>query len=106
MEDIHDYVRKAAATSQEMDLMYHKIIPGGDQLTVAQVRGLQAIRSMEDSSMDRFNGLLSISQDWHARVKVLKVCSDDLYMLLLLVTYTNMTHADHLGASDECEFCC
>ena len=47
--------------------------------------------------MDCFDGLLGIPQDWHARVTVLKVCSHDLYMLLLLVT----THANHLGAFGE-----
>ena len=73
MEEIHHYVPRVPARSEDIDFAYHNVILGGDQFTAARIRSSQAIRSMEDSSVDRFEGLLGVPQDWHAQVTVLKV---------------------------------
>ena len=52
---------------------FHNLVLGGDPLTVARVRGLQAIRCHEDNSLDRLEGFLGVPQDWHAHVTLLKV---------------------------------
>ena len=39
---------------------------GGDQLTVARIRGTQKIRGNSETSEQRFDGLLPVVVDWHA----------------------------------------
>ena len=46
---------------------------GGDQLTVARVRGTQALRDTHDSPTDRLQGVVPVIEDWHARMAVMKV---------------------------------
>lgn len=53
---------------------FHEILFGGDQLTVARVRGAQAIRDTHDKRVDRFEGLVPVVEVWHARMTFLKVC--------------------------------
>ena len=55
------------------DTRFHEILIGGDQLTVARVRGAQAIRDTHDKRVDRFEGLIPVVEDWHARMTFLKV---------------------------------
>ena len=45
---------------------------GGDQLTVARVRGTQYLRDSEDKRVDRYEGLIPTIEDWHARMIMLK----------------------------------
>lgn len=52
---------------------FHRILLGGDQLTVARARGSIAVRKDHDSSKQRFDGLLPIVEDWHAKQSLLKV---------------------------------
>ena len=49
------------------------ILIGGDQLTVARARGAQKAKVNSVSSSNRFDGLLPMVEDWHAKVVVLKV---------------------------------
>ena len=46
---------------------------GGDQLTVARVRGAQLIRSNSGTNRDRFTGILPVAEDWHAKQCLLQV---------------------------------
>lgn len=55
------------------DTRFHEILIGGDQLTVARVRGAQAIRDTHDKRVDRFEGVIPVVEDWHARMTFLKV---------------------------------
>ena len=41
---------------------------GGDQLTVARVRGIQALWQAQDRPVDRLEGLIPVVEDWHARM--------------------------------------
>ena len=51
---------------------FFKIIFGGDQLTVARMRGTQALRSTEETAMLRLDGILPVVEDC-ARMTLLKV---------------------------------
>lgn len=46
---------------------------GGDQLTVARIRGVQALRDTQARRMDKYEGLEPVVEDWHARMTVMKV---------------------------------
>jgi len=52
---------------------YHHILFGGDQLTVCRARGVQSARFHEDESEERFEGLLPVTEDWHARMTLMRV---------------------------------
>lgn len=67
------------------DTRFHEILIGGDQLTVARVRGAQAIRDTHDKRVDRFEGVIPVVEDWHARMTFLKVY---MFAWLLCGRYT------------------
>ena len=52
---------------------FFKILLGGDQLTVARVRGTQALRASEDKAVDRLEGVIPVVEDWHARMTLMIV---------------------------------
>ena len=52
---------------------FFPILFGGDQLTVARVRGTQALRVSHDSPVDCLEGVVPIVEDWHARMTLMKV---------------------------------
>jgi len=45
------------------DTRFHEILIGGDQLTVARVRGAQAIRDTHDKRVERFEGVILVVKD-------------------------------------------
>ncbi len=61
------------------DTKFFKIFLGGDQLTVARVRGTQALRVTQDRAMDRLQGLIPVNEDWHARMALIKVSGDGVF---------------------------
>lgn len=72
-------------TKDAMILKDHILVTtlvGGDQLTTARARGAQLIQSDYDSSKDRLAGLLPVTEDWHAKMCLMKVIS---YMHVLCV---------------------
>ncbi len=52
---------------------FHKILLGGDQFTVARVRGTQALRVSEEKAVDRLEGVIPVVEDWHTRMTLNKV---------------------------------
>ena len=46
---------------------------GGDQLTVARVRGTQALWKAQDRPVNRLEGLIPVVEDWHARMALVRV---------------------------------
>ena len=90
MDKLHEYV-PARYVIEEYDLFedglvqldkeaYHQILFGGDQLTVARARGSISIRSDHRDGCipictrrDRLEGLVPITEDWHAKQCLLKV---------------------------------
>jgi len=88
MDKLHDYVPAQQVVEYfdvfedndpiEMDeQIYHQILLGGDQLTVAHARGSASIRADHIthvcSRRDRLEGLLPVVEDWHAKQCLLKV---------------------------------
>ena len=63
---------------------FFKILLGGDQLTVARVRGTQALRQTEDTAVNRLQGLIPVIEDWHARMALVKVISKQNYRIFPL----------------------
>ena len=55
------------------DTQFHPILFGGDQLTVSRMRGAQILRDTHDKATDRFEGIVPVIEDWHARMTFLKV---------------------------------
>lgn len=51
-----------------------QILLGGDQLTVARVRGAVAARSSHENARDRLEGVIPVVEDWHARQVLMQVC--------------------------------
>jgi len=88
MEKLHEYV-PAVNVKEHYDLfddgylfdvdeeVFHQILFGGDQLTVARARGSSIMRSDHVTSLssrrDRLEGLLPVAEDWHAKQCLLKV---------------------------------
>ena len=68
------------------DASMYKIILGGDQLTCARVRGAQAIRCNGETSSSRLEGVIGVSEDWHAKVTLLQVntvlCINGVYTVI------------------------
>ena len=56
------------------DTKFNAKLLGGDQLTVVRVRSTQALRDTLDSATQRYEGLIPVIEDWHARVILLQVC--------------------------------
>ena len=54
---------------------FHYILFGGDQLTVERSLGSKHERSNERCEIDRLDGLITVIEDWHAKVALLKVCT-------------------------------
>ena len=55
------------------DKQYTMTLVGGDQLTVARIRGSQRIRGNSDTSEERLDGLLPVAEDWHAKMCFMEV---------------------------------
>lgn len=49
------------------------LILGGDQMTSARVRGSQRIRSNSERGVDRLQGVVPVTEDWHAKMCFLEV---------------------------------
>ena len=56
---------------------FHPILFGGDQLTVARIRGTKVLRDTHDTPSERFEGIVPVVEDWHARMALLKVSQGD-----------------------------
>ena len=51
----------------------HHILFGGDQLTVARVRGVIRQRQTSETGQGRMEGLIPVVEDWHAKVCLMSV---------------------------------
>lgn len=78
MESLHQYVpthrqeKKVDIPDSEEQVTlqvdeFHHILLGGDQLTVARVRGAQRIRENSESASAGLQGLVPVVEDWHAK---------------------------------------
>lgn len=78
MDQIQTYAPSISKTKQAFskdgdvvaeieDTNFHKILIGGDQLTVTRCRGAAAARSDHRTSLECLRGLVPVSEDWHAK---------------------------------------
>ena len=56
---------------------FHRVLLGGDQLTVARVRSCQRGRANSDCAANRLIGLLPVAEDWHTGVVLLTVSKNN-----------------------------
>jgi L1 cell adhesion molecule like protein len=75
------------ATISIKDKQYAMTLVGGDQLTVARMRGAQRIRGNSENSEERFDGVLPVAEDWHAKICFMEVmegciCIETLYNIV------------------------
>lgn len=54
---------------------------GGDQLTVARMHGIQALRDTHDTPLDRCEGVTPVIENWHARMALMKVRLHIIFMI-------------------------
>ena len=52
---------------------FHKLLFGGDQLTVACARGAIEFRSLHAKSLHCLEGVTPVVEDWHTRMTLMKV---------------------------------
>ena len=53
---------------------FRQLLLGGDQLTAARCRGSAAARCDSDTKKERLYGLIPVSEDWHGKYRLCKVC--------------------------------
>ena len=68
-----------APKRMQIDTM-HKVLVGGDQLTVARMKGAKSMREDSQHDAGRLDGFIPVVEDWHTKVCLLEV---RLFMLLL-----------------------
>jgi len=83
MDKLHEYIpTKPVVTERTLesgevkrmeDYAMCKSLIGGDQLTVARVRGSAAARVDHQTKKDRLEGFIPVVEDWHAKQCLLKV---------------------------------
>ena len=83
LEKLHEYVPQQSETEKtllengiEIEYETYKfchLVMAGDQLTCARIRGAQAVRSHGDNNLEKLNGFVPATMDWHAKVTLLKV---------------------------------
>jgi len=53
--------------------LFHRVLLGGDQLTIARCRGSIAARCDHPTLLERFRGIVPVTEDWHAKRTYLMV---------------------------------
>ena len=63
------------------DQLFHQVILGGNQLTVARARSCQRGRENSDTGLSKLSGVVPIAEDWHSGVILLtaSVCTTIYY---------------------------
>ena len=57
----------------QLDFDDTRILFGGDMLTSARIQGTQALRSTEETAVERLEGVVPVTEDWHSRMTSMKV---------------------------------
>lgn len=75
MEELQEaYVPKFVVDTDELNCEhFHKLLLGGDQLTVARCRSAQHGRSNEVTPSEQLKGFVPCVEDWHAKQCLLEV---------------------------------
>ena len=103
LDELHKYV-PTKQTTQEFEVVhgedqvehislkvdhFHHILLGGDQLTIARVRGCQRIRNNSENGRACLEGFFPIIEDWHTKMCYMKVS----YPLILYIHTHNYMYS-------------
>ena len=72
MVDILTHMHQYVPLHIKLETLHHILI-GGDQLTAERIKGAQSLRKNSTSGTGRLEGLVPVSEDWHAKVCFLQV---------------------------------
>ncbi len=67
------FIPSTGETVQVQHAAFHRVLFGGDQLTVARGRGAQKARVNSVSPQARLDGLIPCAEDWHTKLNLLGV---------------------------------
>ena len=78
------------------DTKFFQLLITGDLLTAFTAMGTQTLRKTEKEAVDRLEGLIPVSDNWHARMALMKVIIvhnslQIILLLLLLIVYLEET---------------
>lgn len=81
MKNLHKYVpKKTYKVTYHLPEQFvcmedrcYRTLFGGDQLTVCRSRSAQSARCNDDVSEERWDGLIPVTEDWHARMTLMRV---------------------------------
>ena len=76
-----------APKRMQIDTM-HKVLIGGDQLTVARMKGAKSMREDSQHDAGRLDGFIPVVEDWHTKVCLLEVRLFHVAMMILSVSST------------------
>lgn len=76
LQDLQRYI-PIASTEGGKKTSFHQVIFGGDQLTAKRARSAIRIRDNSISDVDRLQGFVPASEDWHTKVVFLEVSSSN-----------------------------
>jgi len=95
MKSLHNYVPKKTykltyhLPDEDFTVnedFHHRILLGGDQLTVCRTRGARLARSHDDEPTQHFDGFIPVAEDWHTRMTMMRV---SVYRCCVIVIYIN-----------------
>lgn len=69
------------------EISFHRLLFGGDQLTAKRARAGICIRNNSVNSSDRLEGLLPVSEDWHAKVVFLEVSTYIMHLSMSCMSH-------------------
>ena len=95
MDEIQTYAPSKSKTKQAFskdgevvaeieDTDFHRILVGGDQLTVARCRDAAAARSDHRTSLECLRGVVPVSEDWHTK-RIFLMVNIECYFVLSVV---------------------
>ena len=58
----------------------------GDQLTVARARGAASLRCRHETALDRLEGYVPVTSDWHARLCVVTVRATGVHDCVIIIS--------------------
>lgn len=79
------------------DTRFWKVLFGGDQLTVARIRGTQTLRDTQETAQLRLEGVVPVVEDWHSRMTFMKV--DYIHVYHILFSTMHIFYCDYMVKS-------
>ena len=79
---VNHFINSTGESVTLQNAKFSPIIMGGDHLTAERARGAIRIRMNSDTPVKQLQGLIPISEDWHAKLNMLEVNCLAFYGLL------------------------